>query len=404
MNALMATAASVALAATPGNNLPWVKASGTSFVDGAGKPLRLRGINFGNWLIIEGWIIELNRNAPRGEGIHDERELWTVMRGRFGAKAMERLRRAHRETWITEADFRLARDAGFNFVRVPFWHELIEHDSRPGVIDAAGFEWLDKAVRWATKYGLWVLLDLHGAPGSQNPWDHSGVVGRNKLFSDAECQSRTARIWKAVAARYRDNPAVLGYDLLNEPNGGKPEELGAMHDKLYRAVREVDPRHLVVIEDGLHGLETMPPPSKYGWENVAYSTHFYLFEAKDEAPHEKYAAEAGPRWRAKQAEFGVPLYIGEFNPINPSWGLSAMARYAALFEKEGWAWSPWTWKKIEAGRPSLWGIYRNEKPWKGFPDFRRAPLGELEEHLRSFTTGRLSANREYVRIVREAGR
>lgn len=373
----------------------WISASGTSFVDESGSAVRLRGINLGNWLTIEGWLCGLNDSVEPGRDIPDEWNLWTICEERFGRERTARLIRTWHDAWITEADFRQIKEAGFDFVRLPFWHVWLDAADAPaGVAD--GWERLDAAIGWSKAHGLRVLLDLHGAPGSQNDWDHSGVAKRNLLFTVPGYRDRTAELWKRVAARYRDEPAVWGYDLLNEPNGGRPEELHAFHDRLFREIRAIDPRHVIVLEDGLHGLHTMPPPSKYGWTNVAYSVHFYLFGAKSDDEHKMFADTTVPGWRAKQIEFGVPLYIGEFNALNPWWGLESTRRYVRAFNAFGWAWSPWTWKKVEGGNPPwLWGVVHDAKPRPPFPDPRRAKFDRLLTHISGYREG-WRVNQGYV--------
>lgn len=392
----LAVAATVALAAPPA----WIRASGTAFVDDAGAPVRLRGINLGNWLTIEGWICGLNDAVEPGREIPDEWTLWSVCEERFGREKTARLIRAWHGSWITERDFEWIHDAGFDFVRIPFWHAWLDPEDAPaGVAD--GFDRLDAAIAWAKRHGLRVLLDLHGAPGSQNDWDHSGVAKRNLLFSMPAYRDRTVDVWKRIAARYRDEPAVWGYDLLNEPNGGAPGPLAELHDRIYRAIRAVDPRHLIVIEDGLHGLASMPPPSTYGWTNVAYSTHFYLFDARSDDPHRAFAEKTLPEWRTTQLAYGIPLYVGEFNVMNPWWGLVATRRYVRAFNGYGWAWSPWTWKKVEFGNPPwLWGVVTDSKPRTPFPDPHRASFDQLLRHIAGFGSG-WRVNAAYAAALRD---
>ena len=396
----MILAALLVGASTAAAPAPWIHASGTSFVDEAGLAVRLRGINLGNWLTIEGWLCGLNDAVEPGRDIPDEWTLWTICEERFGREQTARLIRAWHDAWMTETDFRQIKAAGFDFVRLPFWHAWLDPADAPaGVAD--GFDRLDAAITRAKSHGLRVLLDLHGAPGSQNDWDHSGVSKRNLLFKVPGYRDRTVDAWKRLAARYKDEPVVWGYDLLNEPNGGRPEDLHAFHDRLYREIRAVDPRHLIVVEDGLHGLHTMPPPSKYGWKNVAYSVHFYLFGAKSDDEHRRFADTTVPGWRTKQVEYGVPLYIGEFNTLNPWWGLESTRRYVRAFHSFGWAWSPWTWKKVESGNPPwLWGLMVDAKPRPGFPDLRRASFDQLLRHISGYS-GNWRLNDAYAAALRD---
>src|SRR5205814_7557477 len=135
--------------------------------------------------------------------------------------------------------------------------------------------------------GIYAILDMHGAPGGQSPEEHTGELGRNELFKSRPLQERTARLWTAIARRYRDRPEIAGYDLLNEPTGAPDDAaLIALHDRLYRAIRSMGQRHLLIMEDGYKGWGALPDPRRQGWQNVAYSTHVYQFGATSPAAHE----------------------------------------------------------------------------------------------------------------------
>jgi len=67
------------------------------------------------------------------------------------------------------------------------------------------------------KYAINVLISLHGAPGSQNGLDHSGRIGEARWYDDAACREQTIDVLKRLAARYRDDTALWGIELLNEP-------------------------------------------------------------------------------------------------------------------------------------------------------------------------------------------
>src|SRR5262249_34856627 len=150
---------------------------------------------------------------------------------------------------------------------------------------------------------------------------------------------------------------------------GAPDDaaLIALHDRLYRAIRVVDRRHVVIVEDGYRGWGALPKPAEKGWENVAYSLHLYQFGATSPAVHERVIAQELPRYRQEQEARGVPLYIGEFSTQTPAQGGAAtMAAYFAAFNRYGWSWTPWTYKQVDAvdGRRSIWGFYTNDRPWR----------------------------------------
>ena len=147
--------------------------------------------------------------------------------------------------------------AGLNCVRLPF---LAGQIAEPATLAK-----IDQAVTWASARGMYVVLDMHGAPGSQSDQGHTGKADRNEFFRDPANVARAEALWTQIARRYKDNPAVAGYDLLNEPTGTpNSDTLYVVTDRLYRAVRAADPMHLVFIEDGYTGVQWMPFPGPCG--------------------------------------------------------------------------------------------------------------------------------------------
>lgn len=385
--------------------LPWLQARGTDLVDAAGRPVMLRGFNAGGAFLVELWLAAFDlegRDAGLPE-VRDEKSLWDALEQRFGRAKMEKLRRAWRAAWFNEADVgRLAR-LGCNAVRIPFWYRLLEEDEHPGELLPEGTQALDRILAACEREGVYAILDLHGAPGGQSKEDHTGERDRNEFFGSPALQARTARLWAAVARRYHDHPEVAGYDLLNEPTGAPdPAALIGVHDALYRAVRAADPRHVVIVEDGYKGWDALPDPQRFGWQNVCYSIHHYRFDAKSAADHARAIAEDLPRWRQRQQERGVPLYIGEFSTITEAQGGGrAMADYFAAFQRSGWSWTAWTYKQIDAvdGRKSLWGLYTNTTPWDR-PNPYRDSFETLTAKFRNYDTGRLTLQGGYGEAVR----
>src|SRR5262245_6549903 len=219
---------STALAA----DLPWLKAEGTHVVDEHGRPVILRGVNLGGWLVEEMWMMPFQTKPPEGARlpeVKDHVSLWRTIERRLGANERDRLRTALRQAWITEADFDRIQGAGLNCIRLPFTFDLLE--------EADGFSWLDLAVDRARKRGLYVILDLHGAPGRQSGEHHTGEEGVDQLFKDQAHVRETERVWEKVARRYRDHSEVAAYDLINEPMGAPDASaVYAVQDRLYRAI------------------------------------------------------------------------------------------------------------------------------------------------------------------------
>ena len=166
----------------------------------------LRGVNLGNWLLLEKWM------RPRlfeGTSAVDE---YTLCRSL--GQAAEAVIRRHRETYITEADFQWLAARGLSAVRLPFGYWVLEADG-PFV---ASPEHLDRAVDLAAQYGLKVVLDLHGLPGSQGPEHHTGRSDHFQWHLDPPCMARSLDLIEQVAQRYADRDAVVAFSVVNEPD------------------------------------------------------------------------------------------------------------------------------------------------------------------------------------------
>ena len=333
--------------------------SGVQIVDAQNHPVLLRGINLGGWLVEEPWMMPFVTKPPDGSAlptVKDNRSLWAVVEKRFGAAGKARVQAAFRQAWINESDFDRIHAAGLNCVRLPFLSSMLEEPD--------GFQNLDNAVRWAGTRGIYVILDMHGAPGSQSDQGHTGVADRTQFFQDPANITRAEALWKQMARRYRDNPTVAGYDLVNEPTAApNSDTLYVVTDRLYRAVRAADSTHLVFIEDGYTGIQWMPFPGPCGWTNVVYSTHFYQFKAKSPEDDTKAFTAYLAGIAKESARRQVPHYVGEF-AFEPSGTAPMEATLIQAMDAQGVSWTQWTYKVIFGGPGglTLWSLIGNAKP------------------------------------------
>jgi hypothetical protein len=133
----------------------FVHTSGPNLVDGNNQPLMLRGTNLGNWFEPEGYMFHFKDGAQSPHEIED------LVYELIGPEKSEAFWRQWRETYITEADMDRLKQMGFNSVRVPIHYKFFDSDN------AEGFRLLDRLVQWARKDGIYVIIDLHCAPGGQ---------------------------------------------------------------------------------------------------------------------------------------------------------------------------------------------------------------------------------------------
>lgn len=350
--------------------LTMLSASGKDIVDESGAKVALRGTNFGGWLVQESWMCPTKQD--------DSLSTAMTLYARFGRENAEALISAYQDNWITETDFARVKELGLNVVRIPFTYmNFYNYLSDDGgllspdqfTLRADAFARLDWALEMCVKYGLYAILDMHGAVGSQNGNDHSGDTRLTNLYEDSAAgeayRAKTAELWGLIAEHFEGNPYVAGYDLLNEPGRASGKTQWDYYDVLYDAVRAKDADHMIFIE-AVWEPKDLPVPSAYGWENVVYEYHHYNWDYNKMTNALFYSLK---RAAESLSENGVPVLVGEFN----AWGDSrrggvgdtdqtdfdAIAGVLELYNGEGWHWTTWTYKVTVngLGGNSTWGLY-----------------------------------------------
>lgn len=336
-----------ASAAEENERLPFLKTCGTLIVDENSHPVSLRGTNLGGWLIWEQWMCPFM-------GADDACGVIEKLTRRFGEEKAELLINTYYDSFISEDDFDRIKALGFNCVRLPFWYRNIETETE-GVYD---FSRLDYAVDMCAKRGIYVILDCHGLPGFQSIAHHCGKTGDCRLYDRTEegerFRLRSVKLWQAVAEHYKDNSAVAAYDLMNEPmcDFNELQDDEAMHgvyDLLYKAVRETDGRHIIIME-AIWDFTHLPDPAKKGWQNVMYELHSY------DPTNNAYKNIIR---NAKKKHYLVPVYEGEFHPSSPE---AEWPYILKLFNDSNVSWTTWTYKGYCSWGESDWFIYGTNDP------------------------------------------
>ncbi len=326
--------------------------------------------------------------------IFDEQSLWDYLWGRFGRERAEELRATLVAHWITEDDARRVAELGLNFVRVPVWYQALDDETLPvPAWRLAGWNQLHEVLEWARRHRLYVLLDLHGAPGGQSAADHAGLPDGNYLWSTPACVDKAAALWQALATWFADDPHVLGFDLLNEPMGAPDAATyRAVHDALYQAIRAVDSRHIVWIEHGYLAGDLRVAPAEMGWENAAYQVHIYV----DAASAEEYEARFVDELLGVASDYdryGCPLLIGEFSTAtSAAWGADGLGRVFGRMNAAGIHWAPWTWKYRVPG--DTWGLYT--PPAATTIDVANASFEEIQAAFAGFDSAGYVPNADYA--------
>ncbi|MDF2538675.1 MAG: glycoside hydrolase [Herbinix sp.] len=314
---------------------------------GTGDVVTLRGTNIGGWQVMESWM------CPTNAG--DQKTAITTLTERFGKDKAEELFKIYEQSWMKEKDFDNLKDLNFNALRLPVsCYNLLDEE---GKLRADTLTTLDWFVAECEKREMYVILDLHAAPGSQNGRDHSGDKSGSLLYKDENYQNLTLSLWEQLAEHYKGNSTIAGYDLLNEAEGDEKERAPwgpvqlPFFDRLYKAIRAIDPDHLIII-NAVWEPTNIPHPEQYGWENVMYEYHYYCWDGTDNAVTQRNFTESKVK-KDDQAGHEVPVLIGEFTLFDklPSW-----EHALSVYEEHGWSWTTWTYKTVNMGN---WGIYNS---------------------------------------------
>ncbi|WP_213980763.1 cellulase family glycosylhydrolase [Sphingomonas sp. dw_22] len=331
----------------------FLRAEGTRIVDSEGRPVLLRGMGLGGWMLQEGYMLDLGE-LEKGQ----QHVIRRHIAGAIGEKGADRFYRAWLDNFITKADIDAMARWGFNSVRLPMHYNLftlpVEKEPVAGrdTWIESGFERVDRLLEWTRANGMFLILDLHAAPGGQG--NDLPIADRDpskpSLWDSAENRRKTVALWKRLAGRYADEPGIGAYDILNEPNwdfdgpvdghgckSTKNAQLWDFYRELIAAIRSVDKRHMIVIEGNCWG-------NNYGGQekpldaNLTLSFHKY-WNRND-------AASIAP-YLALRDRLGVPLWLGESGENSNVWFRDAIR----LVEDQGIGWSWWPLKKIRYNNP-----------------------------------------------------
>ena len=375
------------------NEFGTVTAVGRGLYDANGDRFEIKGINFGNLFIAEGWMTVNSVGAAYNddgsfvkvnkEGIVEEyEEIYQqemdkiladrVAEGDFTQEQLDELNEAFFYAYCTEADFQLIKDTGLNTIRLPmYYRNFMEGPDDALTMREDAFEKLDYFLELAKKYDLMVIVDMHGVVGGQSGYEHCGT--RNMDFWENETYIQSmCDLWRNIATYYVEERSdlastILAYDLVNEPT--KRTELGTgplqwqVMDRLYDAIREVDQHHVISIEGVWYPI-SLPSPEKYGWENVLYQYHFYNWNHDKGISNELFYSLMYLLYT--QSDYDVPKFIGEFNFFGDK---ASWSKYLAQYDELGWGWTIWSYKIVSVGWwESSWGLVVNKLNIKNDPD------------------------------------
>lgn len=319
----------------------FLNVDGQKIVNELGEEIVLTGWGLGNWLLQEGYMWK----ALGNKRFDRPRRIEAVIEELTGEEYAHAFWKAYRQNYVTEADIRFMAELGYNSVRIPMNARLFMKEGEGIHWVEEGFQLLDQCIDWCEKYGIYVFLDLHGAPGGQtgdNIDDSIDDVPR--LFTDQDCFDKGIALWKELATRYHDRYIVAGYDLLNEPIRPKRfaddtdfdyllPRLKEFYEVAIQEIRKIDKKHLISLE-GHHWASSKDIFCKKYDDKMIIHFHRYAC-LPDISCYQEFLTLA--------KEWDCPLWLGETGENYIEW-FTAMYPLAAEL---GIGYNIWPWKKMD---------------------------------------------------------
>jgi len=312
----------------------FVSIRGKDLIRPNGDKLFIMGTNLGNWLNPEGYMFNF-RKANSGHFINDM--FCQLVGPDFTAKFWK----SFKDNYITREDIKFIKSVGANTIRLPFHYKLFTDEDYMGLtVHQDGFERIDKLVSWCKEYGLYLILDMHDAPGGQTGDNIDDSYGYPWLFESAESQQLFCNIWRRIASHYKNEPTVLGYELLNEPIApyfSNVEELNGKLESLYKmataAIREEDKNHIILLGGSQWNGNFKPFKDSKFDNKIIYTCHRYGGEPTKEAIQNLITF---------RDRVNLPMYMGEIGHNTNEW----MSDFCTLMRANNIGYTFWPYKKM----------------------------------------------------------
>lgn len=342
-------------------NLPndrFVRVDGQYLIEPDGDTLFIKGTNLGNWLNPEGYMFGFSKTNSAGMidrmfcelvGPDRTREFWTMFK----------------DNYVTREDIAFIASTGANTIRVPFHYKLFTDEDYMGLTSGQdGFKRLDDVIGWCREFGLYVILDMHDAPGGQTGDNIDDSYGYPWLLESEASQQLFCDIWKEIAEYYRNETVILGYDLINEPIApyfDNVDDLNAMleplHKRVTAAIREVDPNHIILLGAPQWNSNFKPFKDWKYDDKLMWTCHRYGGDA---------SAAAIMNFIGFRDSTDMPMYMGEIGHNTDEWQES----FCKAMEDNNIGYTFWPYKKI---RNSCFAGITPPENWEKVIAFSEAP-------------------------------
>lgn len=351
------------------NGKPFLKVKGQDIVTPNGESFLIQGINLGNWLNPEGYMFLF-------KDVSSYRLIDQAFREMVGPDFTDQFWKTFKDNYITREDIAYIKQTGMNSIRLPFHYKLFTDEDYMGLkSNQDGFARVDSVIKWCKAEGLYVILDMHDAPGGQTGDNIDDSYGYPWLFESETSKQLFSEIWKKIADRYKNEPTVLGYDLLNEPIATyftNKEEINKLLVPVYKrgveAIRSVDPNHIILLGGAQWNSNFSMFDEKAIDSNMLYTCHRYWCDTLQSNLQD---------FIDFRNKVNLPLYMGETGENTDEW----VGGFRRLMERNNMGWHFWPFKKLEKTscmvhikKPANWDLIveYTQKPRNNFNEIRAA--------------------------------
>ena len=342
----------------------FIRIDGQDLVAPDGSKFFIKGTNLGNWLNPEGYMFGFQKT-------NSARLIDQMFCEMVGPDFTAEFWKMFKDNYVTEKDIEFIASTGANTIRIPFHYKLFTDEDYMGLTSAQdGFKRLDDAIGWCRKYGLYVILDMHDAPGGQTGDNIDDSYGYPWLLESEASQKLFCDIWKKIAQYYKDEPVILAYDLINEPVApyfDNVEDLNdllePLHKRVTAAIREVDTNHIIMLgapqwngnfkpfKDWTYDDKLMWTCHRYGGDPIRPAIMNFI-EFRDST--------------------NLPMYMGEIGHNTDEW----QETFCRTMQEANIGYTFWPYKKI---RNSCFNGIIPPENWDKVMEFSEAPRATFFE-------------------------
>ena len=342
----------------------FIRIDGQDLVAPDGSKFFIKGTNLGNWLNPEGYMFGFQKT-------NSARLIDQMFCEMVGPDFTAEFWKMFKDNYVTEKDIEFIASTGANTIRIPFHYKLFTDEGYMGLTSGQdGFKRLDDAIGWCRKYGLYVILDMHDAPGGQTGDNIDDSYGYPWLLESEASQQLFCDIWRKIAEYYKDEPMILAYDLINEPIApyfdnveDLNEKLEPLHKRVTAAIREVDTNHIIMLgapqwngnfqpfKDWTYDDKLMWTCHRYGGDPIRPAIMNFI-EFRDST--------------------NLPMYMGEIGHNTDEW----QETFCRTMQEANIGYTFWPYKKI---RNSCFSGITPPESWDKVIEFSEAPRATFFE-------------------------